>query len=85
MSTSFAQLGVSLPHSSYAMWNYGVAVPEDQLEPGDLVFFDDLGHVGLYIGGGEFVNAPYTGAVVSVSSLTSGWAAANYVGARRIT
>jgi cell wall-associated NlpC family hydrolase len=82
---SFAQLGVSLPHSSYAMWNYGVAVPEDQLEPGDLVFFDDLGHVGLYIGGGEFVNAPYTGAVVSVSSLTSGWAAANYVGARRIT
>jgi cell wall-associated NlpC family hydrolase len=81
---SFDQLGVSLPHSTYSMWNYGISVPEDQLEPGDLVFFDDLGHVGLYIGGGEFVNAPYTGAVVSVSSLDSGWAAANYVGARRI-
>lgn len=81
---SFAQLGVSLPHSTYAMWNYGIPVPEDQLEPGDMVFFDGLGHVGLYIGGGEFVNAPYTGAVVSVSSLDSGWAAANYVGARRI-
>ena len=82
---SFAQLGVSLPHSSYAMWNYGVPVPYDQLQPGDLVFFDGLGHVGLYIGGGEFVNAPYTGAFVRVDSLTSGWAAANYVGARRIT
>jgi peptidoglycan DL-endopeptidase CwlO len=82
---TYAQLGVSLPHSSYAMYNYGIPVPESQLEPGDLVFFDGLGHVGIYIGGGEFVNAPYTGSVVSVSSLTSGWAAANYVGARRIT
>ena len=82
---SFAQLGVSLPHSSYAMWDYGTPVPENQLEPGDLVFFDGLGHVGLYVGGGEFVNAPYTGAVVRVDSLTTGWAAANYVGARRIT
>ncbi len=82
---SFDQLGVSLPHSSYAMWDYGTPVAQDQLQPGDIVFFDGLGHVGLYIGGGEFVNAPYTGAVVSVASLSSGWAAANYVGARRIT
>jgi cell wall-associated NlpC family hydrolase len=82
---SFAQLGISLPHSSYAMWNYGVPVPYDQLQPGDIVFFDGLGHVGLYIGGGEFVDAPYTGAYVRVDSLTTGWAAANYVGARRMT
>jgi peptidoglycan DL-endopeptidase CwlO len=82
---SFAQLGISLPHSSYAMWNYGTAVPSDQLQPGDMVFFDGLGHVGLYIGGGEFVDAPYTGAYVRVDSLTTGWAAANYDGARRIT
>jgi cell wall-associated NlpC family hydrolase len=82
---AFAQLGVSLPHSSYAMWDYGIPVPENELEPGDLVFFDGLGHVGLYIGGGEYVNAPYTGSVVSVASLDTGWSAANYVGARRIT
>ncbi len=82
---SFAQLGISLPHSSYAMWNYGTPVPSDQLQPGDMVFFDGLGHVGLYIGGGEFVDAPYTGAFVRVDSLTTGWAAANYDGARRIT
>ena len=82
---SFEQLGISLPHSSYAMWDYGTPVPEDQLQPGDLVFFEDLGHVGLYIGGGEYVNAPYTGSVVSVASLDTGWSAENYVGARRIT
>ncbi len=81
---SYAQIGVSLPHSSYAQYNVGVAVPRDQLQPGDLVFFDGLGHVGLYIGGGMFVHAPHTGTVVQVASLDSGWYAATYVGARRI-
>jgi len=81
---SYSQVGVSLPHSSYAQWNVGVSVPRDQLQPGDLVFFDGLGHVGLYIGGGLFVHAPHTGTVVQVSSLDEGWYAATYVGARRI-
>jgi cell wall-associated NlpC family hydrolase len=82
---AFAQIGVSLPHSSYAMFNYGTPVSYSDLQPGDLVFFDSLGHVGLYIGGGEFVDAPYTGAYVRVDSMTSGWALANFSGARRIT
>ena len=81
---AYAQVGVSLPHSSYAMWSDGAPVPRDQLQPGDLVFFDGLGHVGIYIGGGEFVHAPQTGDVVKVSSLDDGWYAASYVGARRI-
>jgi cell wall-associated NlpC family hydrolase len=81
---SYAQVGVSLPHSSYAQYGMGVSVPRDQLQPGDLVFFDGLGHVGLYIGNGLFVHAPHTGTVVQVSSLDSGWYAATYVGARRI-
>ena len=82
---TFAQLGVSIPHSTYAIWNYGVAVPFDQLQPGDMVFFDGLGHMGLYIGGGEMVDAPHTGAVVEVDTIDSGYWQANYVGARRIT
>ncbi|HEY2326412.1 MAG TPA: NlpC/P60 family protein [Gaiellaceae bacterium] len=79
---AYAQVGVSLPHSSYAMWNYGVAVSEGDLEPGDLVFFDGLGHVGLYIGGGQFIEAPHTGAFVQISDLGS--RLGDYVGARRI-
>jgi cell wall-associated NlpC family hydrolase len=82
---TFARLGISLPHSSYAQFNYGVSVPYSQLQPGDLVFFDSLGHVGIYIGGGEYVDAPYTGAVVRVDSLNSSWAQAAFAGARRIT
>jgi cell wall-associated NlpC family hydrolase len=81
---SYAAVGVSLPHSSYAQWDMGVPVSKDQLEPGDLVFFDGLGHVGIYVGGGQFVHAPHTGTVVQVSDLNSGWYAASYVGARRI-
>jgi len=81
---AYAQVGVSLPHSSYAQYGYGVPVARDQLEPGDLVFFDGLGHVGIYIGGDQFVHAPHTGDVVKISSLDESWYAAAYVGARRI-
>jgi cell wall-associated NlpC family hydrolase len=81
---AFAQVGVSLPHSSYAQYGYGVPVSRDQLQPGDLVFFDGLGHVGIYIGGDQFVHAPHTGDVVKISSLNEGWYASTFVGARRI-
>ena len=81
----YAQVGVSLPHYTGAQWNMGVPVSRDQLEPGDLVFFDGLGHVGIYIGGGQFVHAPHTGDVVKISSLSESWYAATYDGARRIT
>jgi cell wall-associated NlpC family hydrolase len=79
---SFAQVGISLPHSSYALWDLGVPVSEDQLEPGDILFFDGLGHVGMYVGGGEFVQAPHTGTDVQVTPLSA--AQGSYVGARRI-
>jgi cell wall-associated NlpC family hydrolase len=79
----FAQVGVSLPHSSYAQYGMGSPVSRDQLQPGDLVFFDGLGHVGIYVGGGSFIHAPHTGDVVKISSMT-GWYASSYVGARRI-
>jgi cell wall-associated NlpC family hydrolase len=52
------------------------SVSREALEPGDLVFFNGLGHVGIYIGGGQFVHAPHTGDVVKVSSLSDSWYAA---------
>ena len=79
----FSQVGVSLPHSSYAQYGAGVPVSYDQLQPGDLVFFYGLGHVGIYVGGGNFIHAPHTGDVVKISSL-SGSYTSSYVGARRI-
>jgi cell wall-associated NlpC family hydrolase len=81
----YAQVGVSLPHYTGAQWAMGVPVAYSDLQPGDLVFFDGLGHVGIYIGGGEFIHAPHTGDVVRIDSLSEGWYAATYDGARRIT
>jgi cell wall-associated NlpC family hydrolase len=80
----YAQVGVSLPHNAAAQFGYGVPVSRDQLQPGDLVFFDGLGHMGMYIGGGQFIHAPHTGDVVKISSLDEAWYASTYVGARRI-
>ena len=81
---AFASVGKSLPHSTYALYNLGVPVSRDQLQPGDLVFFDGLGHMGIYIGGDQFVHAPHSGDVVKISSLNEGWYSSTYVGARRI-
>jgi cell wall-associated NlpC family hydrolase len=79
----YGRLGVSLPHNAAAQYGMGTPVPRDALEPGDLVFFDGLGHVGIYVGGGSFIHAPHTGTVVQISSL-SGWYSSGYVGAKRI-
>jgi cell wall-associated NlpC family hydrolase len=80
----FAQVGVSLPHYTGDLWNQGVPVSADQLQPGDLVFFNGLGHVGIYIGGGQFIHSPHTGDVVKISSLSDPWYSSSYDGARRI-
>jgi cell wall-associated NlpC family hydrolase len=79
----FAQLGVSLPHNAAAQYGTGTPVDRSQLQPGDLVFFNGLGHVGIYVGGGSFIHSPHTGDVVKISSMT-GWYSSTYVGARRL-
>jgi peptidoglycan DL-endopeptidase CwlO len=80
----YAQIGVSLPHHAASQYSAGSPVSRDALEPGDLVFFNGLGHAGIYIGGGQFIHAPHTGDVVKISSLSDSWYAATWVGARRL-
>ncbi len=80
----FAQIGVSLPHYAAAQFGLGRAVSKSELQPGDLVFFRGLGHMGMYIGGGNMIHAPRTGDVVKISSLSEGYYVSNWVGARRV-
>jgi cell wall-associated NlpC family hydrolase len=75
----YAQLGISLPHYTVAQWN--ATEPISSPAPGDLVFFNGLGHVGIYIGGGRFVDAPHTGSVVRIDSMSN---FGGYDGARRV-
>jgi cell wall-associated NlpC family hydrolase len=77
---AWAQAGVSLPHFAASQYRMLPHVAREDLQPGDLVFFySDLHHVGIYIGNGNFVQAPRTGDVVKISPL----AGRNYVGAAR--
>jgi peptidoglycan DL-endopeptidase CwlO len=78
----YAQLGISLPHYTVWQWNATEPIATSEMQPGDLVFFDGLGHVGIYIGGGQFVDAPHTGSVVRIDSLAA-WGG-SFVGARRV-
>jgi cell wall-associated NlpC family hydrolase len=78
----YAKLGVALPHHAASQYGLGRSVPYSALRPGDLVFFSGLGHVGLYVGKGRFVDAPQSGDVVRVRPLAE--RRDSYVGARRI-
>jgi hypothetical protein len=89
MQWSYAQSGIAIPRVTDTQITAGnaSAVPErGDLRPGDLVFFSDGGpphHVGMYLGGDQFLHAPSTGDVVKVSSLNEDYFASQFVGGRR--
>jgi peptidoglycan DL-endopeptidase CwlO len=77
----YAQVGVSLPHHAASMFGYGVPVSWSELQPGDLVFANGLGHMGMYVGGGNYIHAPHTGDVVRIASMSS---RGDWIGFRRV-
>ena len=86
----FAQVGVKLPHGATSQLSYGASVSRSELQPGDLVFFQDYGavasHVGIYIGGDQFIHASSSSGnsrCVTVSSLAESYYANHYYTARR--
>ena len=79
----YGHFGISLAHSSYAQFDRGSRVARKALKPGDLVFFDGLGHVGIYVGHGRFIHAPHTGTRVRIETL-AGWYGSRFDGARRL-
>jgi cell wall-associated NlpC family hydrolase len=71
---SWGQAGVSLPHSAAEQYDDIEHVPLSDMEPGDLIFYDEggvIGHVTMYIGGGEMIQAPETGEDVQITTIWS--------------
>ena len=86
----FAQVGIKLPHGATSQLSYGTEVSRSDLQPGDLVFFQDYGytasHVGIYIGGDQFIHASssyYNGHCVVITSLSEAYYNNHYLTARR--
>ncbi len=81
---AYLRVGVDLPHNSYALYGQGRRVSESKLAPGDILFFEGLGHVGLYLGRGRMVHAPETGRNVEVVRLAGSNYGSRLIGARRV-
>jgi len=86
----YKQFGITLPHSSGGQYGYGISVAKSDLQPGDLVFFkptsgaNTIGHVGIYIGDSQFVDAHTYGQPLGISDLNTASYAKRYYGARRL-
>ncbi len=65
----YAQLGISLAHYTGSQWSSTLPISQSSAQPGDLVFFNGVSHVGIYLGNGQMVDAPHTGSVVRVESI----------------
>jgi cell wall-associated NlpC family hydrolase len=89
---SFRQVGVELPRTAQQQWNATARVPDEDLRPGDLVFFantykvdpaEPITHVGIYVGNGRMLNAPSEGDVVREMDVFVGFWGGHYAGAGR--
>lgn len=80
-------LGISIDRVAEDQFNAGMPVSRDELQPGDLVFFEQNGyihHVGIYVGNNMMIHAPHTGEVVKYQSLDDEYYKREYAGARRV-
>jgi cell wall-associated NlpC family hydrolase len=84
----FEQNGVPVPRDTRSQFGLGHEVDPATLEPGDLVFFTTTApgasHVGISVGGDQFVHAPSSNGVVRVENLSSPYWSSRFVGARRL-
>lgn len=85
----YKHFGISLYRTSTDQIKNGVAVEKSDLQPGDLVVFNNdantaIGHVGIYIGDGNFIHASNPSDGVKITTLTTGYYQKRYVGARRV-
>jgi cell wall-associated NlpC family hydrolase len=85
----YEQHGVPMPRQVRDQFRIGQTIDRERLEPGDLVFFSTVApgasHVGIMIGGDQFIHAPSERGVVRVESLSQQYWASRFIGAKRVS
>jgi peptidoglycan DL-endopeptidase CwlO len=80
---AWAAAGVAIPRDTYEQWAALPHIASSAIQPGDLLYYDGVGHVAIYVGDGYIIDAPQTGMDVQRIPMDTEWYAANFVGAAR--
>jgi peptidoglycan DL-endopeptidase CwlO len=83
VQAAWAAAGVSIPRDTYEQWAALPHIPVADIQPGDLLYYDGIGHVTMYVGGGYMIDAPQTGLDVEKIPMNTGWYVSTLVGAAR--
>ena len=83
VQAAWASAGVSIPRTTYDQWDALPHVPLSAIEPGDLLYFEGIGHVAIYVGNGNAIDAPETGMDIRELPISTAWYQENLVGAAR--
>ena len=79
--SAWASAGVTIPRDTYEQWAALPHIPLSEIQPGDLVYYNGIGHVAMYVGGGMIIDAPTTGLDVREIPMDTAWYADSLVGA----
>jgi cell wall-associated NlpC family hydrolase len=80
---AWAAAGVAIPRDTYEQWAVLPHIASSAIQPGDLLYYDGVGHVAIYVGDGYIIDAPQTGLDVEKIPMDTGWYASTFVGAAR--
>jgi peptidoglycan DL-endopeptidase CwlO len=80
---AWAAAGVAIPRDTYEQWAALPHIASSDIQPGDLLYYDGVGHVAIYVGDGDIIDAPQTGMDVERIPMDTGWYASTFVGAAR--
>jgi cell wall-associated NlpC family hydrolase len=83
VQAAWAAAGVTIPRDTYQQWAALPHIATSAIQPGDLLFYDGIGHVAMYVGGGYIIDAPQTGMVVQKLPMNDSWYASTFDGAAR--
>jgi cell wall-associated NlpC family hydrolase len=83
VSKAWAAAGITIPRDTYSQWAALPHISESEIKPGDLLFYNGIGHVALYVGGGMIIDAPSAGQPVRELSMNTDWYAGSFDGAAR--